>query len=315
MSVSTVELGDGLTVSRIGFGGMALSINHVELNTRGRLHGNCLQSYRVSSGYIEETAGARIYKRGDCRINEGSKTNSVEYIAQARAISWLNGKVSLGVQVTGVDPDIQWETEIKNNGFLGIGKKKLRSDIIYYKRDMSAPPVHVIEAKLKSNPEIVDAYRKLVQEYIPLLADKYKMRNVVPGTILNTISGQPYYDKFSYLDQDQKCRPGVPVVRIFRPYGPPLPPRLHGGRSDMPSDHARIAGGQRQRRRQGLRDRVTVATSTAQAARPPVPRRKKFTTRRLWSGILTRNLPHLTDCSIRQPEQAMEAQVATASPP
>ncbi|MEU8200630.1 VWD domain-containing protein [Streptosporangium sp. NPDC049046] len=122
-----------------------------------------------------------MYSKNQCGQN-GPETNSgIEYIGQARAISYLNTKIT-GGSGEGIHPDLQWETTFGQS----------RPDIIYYKHTLTPqqqPFVQVIEAKVATNYKPND-WNTQVKKQIREMTSR-GMTNVGLGNVL-----RDYVDQF-----------------------------------------------------------------------------------------------------------------------
>lgn len=180
--------------SRFGAPNNRQCINGLKLGTRGRIQSRvgCLQD-RGYPGFVYEDPWC------------GSGGLPVEYIGQARAISYLNQHLSPSPPPRRVNADIQWELNIGGD----------RADILYYDR-RNTTHVDIIEAKVSDNPDYPDWAGQLDSKYInPLIAAG--MANVRRGQILDQWG--EYRDTFEVKDDRPKdyakCASGSPIVRTY----------------------------------------------------------------------------------------------------
>ncbi|MBY8872286.1 VWD domain-containing protein [Micromonospora sp. PLK6-60] len=174
-------------------------VNKVLLRTRGRLKPGptCL---------LGRPAG-RIYVSREC----GGNGRGLEYIAQARAVAYLNEKLEPALVGTGVTPKVQWEVE--------VGSPSDRADILYYEPDAATPRMHVIEARSSATGRFAAAPGDVARYVAKLKA--LPMADVVPGTILDNWG--KYADTFELASG--VCRSGA--RRIYSYYAA-MAPNLPG---------------------------------------------------------------------------------------
>ncbi|WP_157518680.1 VWD domain-containing protein, partial [Herbidospora mongoliensis] len=118
----------------------------------------------------------QLYSKDQCGHNGQSGNAGVEYIGQARAISYLHEKITGSAPTDGIHPNLQWETTF------GLA----RPDIIFYDHTLTSPAaqpyVQIIEAKVASNYKPGD-WSKQVKKHIKAMTDR-GMTNVGLGNAL-----------------------------------------------------------------------------------------------------------------------------------
>jgi hypothetical protein len=141
-----------------------------------------------------------VYTKNECGYNGLESNAGIEYIAQARAITYLNERINGGAPPQGgIDPDIQWEVQIGSR----------RADIFYY--DSSRPPssqpyVQIIEAKVAPSNYKENIWNGQVARYVNLFTNKAGMTNVGLGNALR--------DYVDYFFVDRGCPSGQVGVKI-----------------------------------------------------------------------------------------------------
>ncbi|WP_203994873.1 VWD domain-containing protein, partial [Sphaerisporangium rufum] len=150
-------------------------VNGVLASTRARITQNpgCLLGRPNGPG--------QLYTKNQCGRNGGEDKAGIEYIGQARAIAYLNGRVTGGSGQSGIHPDIQWETTFGRS----------RPDIIYYdhtRTQAQQPYVQVIEAKVTTNPK-ASGWQSQVKKQIGQMTAR-GMVNVGLGNVLRDYADQ-----------------------------------------------------------------------------------------------------------------------------
>jgi hypothetical protein len=180
---------------------------------------------------IKTTAGCLLgrylvqpYTKNECG-NNGPATNAgVEYIAQARAITHLNERIT-GMPTSGtIHPDIQWEVTVG----------QARVDILYYNHTLPAaaqPYVQVVEAKLESNYD-ADAWNAQVAKQITALRTRAGSRPGSAGCRIDTggVQDLPYRGGRDRVPQPSQLALDSPV-----PPGRVLPRHPHDQCLDRPA--------------------------------------------------------------------------------
>jgi hypothetical protein len=190
----TNDLGTDTTARDLCFDG-------ANVHARGRLTPGpgCLQA-RPPYPYI--------YRMAEC----GGSGDGIEYIAQARALSYLTDRVDPGRLESrgGITPDLQWE--------LSLAGTQLRHDIDVYDHTVVDGPVDVIEAKVTFRGKYKGAPKQLAN-YVAMLRGIGVLAR--PGVVLNG-----YDDVFEQYTDVKKCQDGARRVATYHAYMDPAAPGI-----------------------------------------------------------------------------------------
>ena len=193
-------------------------VNGVWLRSRARLAATpaCVLGPRPTSEYV--------YQNAEC--GGPVKNVQAEFIAQARAIAYLNQKLTPQNLGSGVTPDVQWELSLRNGR---------RPDILYYDHTVVGGVAELIEAKLTTNADYADIDTIQMPEYLGQLA-RLGMR-VIRGSVLDRWGS--YQDAFT-LDvgvcSDGRTRILEPYSAMTEPSRPYVLAVIRGTRTKCPQD-------------------------------------------------------------------------------